>query len=83
MDKTVFCRKIKIAVLETDKEKKNEQYGKLRDIQYNVWKLANKIMQGQYVAKFLPEIVVFKHQQNHTEFINTDISGIKSVHYWS
>lgn len=84
MDKIVFCRKIKIAVVEPDKEKRSEQYSKLREIQYNVWKLANKIIQGQYVAKFLPEIVVFKHQQNHSEFKQielqlAEISKIKKL----
>lgn len=63
-----FVRKIKLAVVHPTKEGKNAGYEKLRTIQYHVWKLANKIVQGQYVLKVLPHVILFKYPEDYTRF---------------
>lgn len=67
-NKITFVRKIKLSVINDNIDIRNQEYQKLRDIQYHTWKLANKIVQGQLTLKTLPEIILYKYPEKYTRY---------------
>jgi len=60
-----FVRKIKLGIINDTKEGKNADYERMRSIQYHSWKLANRIVQGQFFLRFFPEVILFKHPDTY------------------
>lgn len=63
-----FVRQIKLAVVNDTKEGKNADYEKIRSIQYHSWKLANRIVQGQFFLRFFPEVILFKYPEAYEKY---------------
>lgn len=76
-----FVRKIKLAVINPTKEGKASDYEKFRTIQYHVWKLANKVVQGQLFLRIMPDVILFKYPKKYERFraIQGEITRLKSL----
>lgn len=60
-----FVRKIKLTIINDVQAERLSQYQILRDYQYNTWKLANKIVQGQFFLKVYEDMLLYKYPETY------------------
>jgi len=75
-----FVRKIKLTIINDDQNDRKIQYQSLRNYQYHSWKLANKIVQGQFFLKVFEEMLLFKNPDSFEKFkkINKKIQHLNN-----